>query len=132
MKDPPTPPGSAQPPRDQTCQHCQQCPDARAPDRIAARAVASHPEQGWSLLCNDVVLFDARISCSSGSTKTAHPGRLASTRHCASCQPHIECRTVECAHCGDGLILTGALVDQLRKHDPNQPTALRAWLTSHE
>ena len=28
-------------------------------------------------------------------------------------------------------ILTGALVDQLRKHDPNQPTALRAWLTSH-
>jgi len=58
MKDPPAPPGSAQPPRDQTCQHCQQCPDARAPDRIAARAVASHPEQGWSLLCNGVVLFD--------------------------------------------------------------------------
>ena len=26
---------------------------------------------------------------------------------------------------------TGTLVDQLRKHDPNQPTALRAWLTSH-
>ena len=25
---------------------------------IAARAVARHPEQGWSLLCNGVVLFD--------------------------------------------------------------------------
>ena len=26
---------------------------------------------------------------------------------------------------------TGTLVDQLRKRDPNQPTALRAWRTSH-
>ena len=58
-------------------------------------------------------------------------GPISQHRHCASCQPHIECGTVECAHCGDGPILTGALVDQLRKHDPNQPTALRAWLTSH-
>jgi hypothetical protein len=58
-------------------------------------------------------------------------GPISQHRHCATCQPHIECDTVECAHCGDGPILTGALVDQLRKHDPNQPTALRAWLTSH-
>jgi hypothetical protein len=29
-----------------------------ATDREAARAVARHPEQGWSLLCNGVVLFD--------------------------------------------------------------------------
>jgi len=58
-------------------------------------------------------------------------GPISQHRHCASCQPHIECGTVECAHRGDGPILTGALVDQLRKHDPNQPTALRAWLTSH-
>jgi DNA invertase Pin-like site-specific DNA recombinase len=58
-------------------------------------------------------------------------GPISQHRHCASCQPHIECGTVECAHCGDGPILTGALVDQLRKHDPDQPTALRAWLTSH-
>jgi len=27
-------------------------------DRSAARAVASHPGQGWNLLCNGVVLFD--------------------------------------------------------------------------
>lgn len=40
------------------CRHHPRCPDARAPDRIAARAVASHPEQGWSLLCNGVVMFD--------------------------------------------------------------------------
>jgi len=40
------------------CQHQPRCPDAVAPDRIAARVVASHPEQGWSLLCNGVVLFD--------------------------------------------------------------------------
>lgn len=40
------------------CRHQPRCPDARAPDRSAARAVASHPEQGWSLLCNGVVLFD--------------------------------------------------------------------------
>jgi hypothetical protein len=58
-------------------------------------------------------------------------GPISQHRHCASCQPHIECGTVECAHCGDGPILTGALAGQLRKHDPNQPTALRAWLTSH-
>jgi hypothetical protein len=27
-------------------------------DRAAARVVSCHPEQGWSLLCNGVVLFD--------------------------------------------------------------------------
>jgi Family of unknown function (DUF5999) len=40
------------------CQHQPQCPDALAPDRTAARVAVSHPEQGWSLLCNGVVLFD--------------------------------------------------------------------------
>ncbi|MGE5293099.1 MAG: DUF5999 family protein [Micromonosporaceae bacterium] len=41
----------------ETCQHHPRCPDALAPDRTAARAVASHPEQEWSLLYNGVVLF---------------------------------------------------------------------------
>jgi hypothetical protein len=27
-------------------------------DRDAARTVACHPEQGWSLLCNGVIVFD--------------------------------------------------------------------------
>jgi hypothetical protein len=40
------------------CHHHPQCPPAEAVDRAAARVVASHPEQGWSLLCNGVVLFD--------------------------------------------------------------------------
>jgi hypothetical protein len=40
------------------CPHQSQCPPAEATDREAARVVASHPEQGWSLLCNGVVLFD--------------------------------------------------------------------------
>ncbi len=34
------------------------CPSADAADRDAAHVVASHPEQGWSLLCNGVVLFE--------------------------------------------------------------------------
>jgi hypothetical protein len=40
------------------CQHRPQCPGASARDRAAACVVASHPEQGWSLLCNGIVLFD--------------------------------------------------------------------------
>jgi hypothetical protein len=40
------------------CQHTPRCPDARAPDRTLARVLAGHPEQGWSLLCNGVILFD--------------------------------------------------------------------------
>ena len=40
------------------CQHQPPCPPAGASDHQAARVVASHPEQGWSLLCNGVVAFD--------------------------------------------------------------------------
>ena len=40
------------------CPHDPHCPAADAADREAARVVASHPEQGWSLLCNGVVAFD--------------------------------------------------------------------------
>jgi len=40
------------------CTHHPACPSADAPDRDAAHVVASHPEQGWSLLCNGVVLFE--------------------------------------------------------------------------
>jgi len=37
--------------------HQPQCPDALAPDRIAAREASSRPEQGRSLPCNGVVAF---------------------------------------------------------------------------
>ena len=40
------------------CQHQPPCPPADAPDRQAAHVVAAHPGQGWSLLCNGVVVFD--------------------------------------------------------------------------
>lgn len=40
------------------CIHQPRCPDARAPDHASAHVLASHPEQGWSLLCNGIVLFD--------------------------------------------------------------------------
>jgi hypothetical protein len=47
---------AANPPR--RCQHVPRCPTAFAPDHAAARVIAAHPEQGWSLLCNGVVTFD--------------------------------------------------------------------------
>jgi Family of unknown function (DUF5999) len=40
------------------CPHHPICPSADAADRDAARVIRSHPEQGWSLLCNGVVSFD--------------------------------------------------------------------------
>jgi hypothetical protein len=40
------------------CRHANPCPTADSPDRDAARVIASHPEQGWSLRCNGVVSFD--------------------------------------------------------------------------
>ncbi|HEU5388404.1 MAG TPA: DUF5999 family protein [Streptosporangiaceae bacterium] len=58
MASAPARPGHGRLPRDRECRHRPRCPDALAPDRSAARSVASHPEQGWTLLCNGVVLFD--------------------------------------------------------------------------
>jgi hypothetical protein len=40
------------------CDHSPVCPSADAFDRDAAHVVSAHPEQGWSLLCNGVVVFD--------------------------------------------------------------------------
>ncbi|TYB45029.1 DUF5999 family protein [Actinomadura chibensis] len=40
------------------CRHEPHCPAPDALDREAARTVASHPEQGWSLLCNGIVVFE--------------------------------------------------------------------------
>ena len=41
-----------------SCPHQPTCPDSDAIDRDAARATVSFPEQGWSLLCNGVIIFD--------------------------------------------------------------------------
>jgi hypothetical protein len=40
------------------CPHTPPCPGPRDPDREAARTIISHPEQGWSLLCNGIVIFE--------------------------------------------------------------------------
>ena len=40
------------------CSHVPPCPDSGSDLRDLAVVVRSHPEQGWSLLCNGVVLFD--------------------------------------------------------------------------
>jgi hypothetical protein len=39
-------------------QHTPNCPEFEASDREAALSAAHFPEQGWSLLCNGVLLFD--------------------------------------------------------------------------
>jgi hypothetical protein len=40
------------------CSHSIPCPDADSENRDLAAVLVSHPEQGWRLLCNGVVLFD--------------------------------------------------------------------------
>jgi len=54
----PLPAASAPGGRPEACPHLPPCPPPPARDRLAARVIASHPEQGWSLLCNGVVVFD--------------------------------------------------------------------------
>ncbi|MVZ99552.1 hypothetical protein F8568_004010 [Actinomadura sp. LD22] len=41
-----------------SCPHQPPCPRPDALDREAAKTVAAHPEQGWSLLCNGIVVFE--------------------------------------------------------------------------
>ena len=40
------------------CAHSPECPSADSPDHDAARSISRHPELGWTLLCNGVVVFD--------------------------------------------------------------------------
>jgi hypothetical protein len=57
------------------CQHQTPCPSADAIDREAARILAAFPEQGWSLLCNGVIVFeDTGELLPDGSTVQPHRG----------------------------------------------------------
>lgn len=57
------------------CPHRPRCPEAGAADREAARVTSSHPEQGWSLLCNGVIVFDDTGELlPDGSTIAPHRG----------------------------------------------------------
>lgn len=58
-------PGRAQQLPKSLCSHSPACPTADSPDREAAHVVASHPGQGWSLLCNAVLLFEVMSICQS-------------------------------------------------------------------
>lgn len=40
------------------CPHTPTCPGPHDDGRQDARTVAIHPLQGWSLLCNGVVIFE--------------------------------------------------------------------------
>jgi hypothetical protein len=70
------------------CQHLPLCPGAQAPDRLAARVVPGHPEQGWSLLCNGVVLFEDGDALLADSQAVAPPTSaedlLQMSRHLSS------------------------------------------------
>ena len=58
------------------CSHQPPCPPADHRDRDAARTVAFHPEQGWSLLCNGVIVFDDMGEILPGGRAGVSPGRV--------------------------------------------------------
>ena len=65
------------------CRHTPPCPSANASDRDAAHVIAAHPEQGWSLLCNGIVLFeDFGELLPDGQSSAARRGALN------GCSPH--------------------------------------------
>jgi hypothetical protein len=40
------------------CTHWPTCPSATESARYAAHVVSAQPAQGWSLLCNGIVVFE--------------------------------------------------------------------------
>src|SRR6266542_4273466 len=70
------------------CAHQPPCPAFAASDRLAAHVLAAHPEQGWSLLCNGVVVFDDLDAGRPGvlrplPRRTTAPTRCLAVRHAA-------------------------------------------------
>jgi len=66
-----------------SCVHTPCCPSADAADRDAAHVISAHPEQGWSLLCNGVVVFDdfGEILPDGQSVAARRPDLLAASPH---------------------------------------------------
>jgi hypothetical protein len=64
------------------CQHQPACPTSDSADREAARLVAHHPEQGWSLLCNGVLLFE-------DTGELLPDGRIIAPRRTAAAGPLV-------------------------------------------
>jgi hypothetical protein len=63
-----------------TCPHRPRCPGPEAPDRGAAHVIARHSEQGWSLLCNGVILFDDTGELLPDGTAIAPLGAISRSR----------------------------------------------------
>jgi hypothetical protein len=53
------------------CPHTPPCPEPDGPDREAARTIISHPEQGWSLLCNGIIILEDTGELLPGGTAIA-------------------------------------------------------------
>jgi Family of unknown function (DUF5999) len=70
-------------PAHRSCRHTPACPSADAADRDAAHVVSAHPEQGWSLLCNGVVVFDdfGEILPNGSCTGSRHRELLMASPH---------------------------------------------------
>ena len=56
------------------CSHSPQCPAADSAARTLAVVIASHHEQGWTLLCNGVVHFDDEVDLLPGGTIAGNGG----------------------------------------------------------
>jgi hypothetical protein len=69
------------------CQHQPPCPPAGSADSAAARVVAGHPEQGWSLLCNGVVLFEDTGALLPGGQVVAPQAMTPQCRRAAGLRP---------------------------------------------
>jgi hypothetical protein len=65
------------------CQHLTKCPSADSPDHEAALPVATYPEQGWSLLCNGVLLFEDTGELLPDG-RVIHPHRPTDIQHVAA------------------------------------------------
>ena len=64
------------------CTHEPQCPSAGDIARAAAHVIAGHPEQGWSLLCNGIVLFhDGGLLLPGSAPKRRTRGPSTRSRH---------------------------------------------------
>jgi len=64
------------------CDHQPPCPSARDAGRANAHRSSIHPDQGWALLCNGVVLFeDGGVLLPSGEAIAAPPKRFGLAAH---------------------------------------------------
>ena len=71
------------------CKHQPRCPDALASDCKAARMMVTHPEQGWSLLCNGVVLFDDAGALLPSGREVGPSGTVPAVTYAAPTRPAL-------------------------------------------